>query len=100
MNVLIFSLLLEASLAFCGGRYLLCTGKSSKIGDGEFSSEDEYEHAMLTRPPTRAFPDPEDSEESDDEEDEKLDRCSVLMRQLALESWCSFSWNGESEIWF
>jgi len=66
------------------GRFLLCTGKSSKIGDGEFSSEDEYEHAMLTRPPTRVIPDPEDSEDSDDEEEEKLDRCSVLMRQLAL----------------
>lgn len=75
----------------------MCTGKSSKIGDGEFSSEDEYEHAMLTRPPTRVIPDPEDSEDSDDEEEEKLDRCSVLMRQLALESWHSFSWKAESE---
>lgn len=66
------------------GKYLLCTGKSSKIGDGEFSSEDEYEHVMLTRPPTRILPDGEDSDDSEDEDDEKLDRCSVLIRQQAL----------------
>lgn len=71
------------------GKYILCTGKSSKVGDGEFSTEDEYEHANLTRPPTRVLADAEDSDESDgdgtDEEvEERLDRCSILIRQLAL----------------
>ena len=76
---------LKSSSIASRGKYLLCTGKSSKIGDGEFSSEDEYEHVMLTRPPTRILPDGEDSDDSEDEDDEKLDRCSVLIRQLALD---------------
>lgn len=63
------------------GKYLLCTKKSSKIGDGEFSSSDDDYEAMLT---ARAMARDEDSEDSEDEEEEKLDRCSVLLRQLVL----------------
>ena len=62
------------------GKYLLCTKKSSKIGDGEFSSSDDDYEAMLT---ARATARDEDSDDSEDEE-EKLDRCSVLSRQLVL----------------
>ncbi|CAK9089493.1 Peptidylprolyl isomerase [Durusdinium trenchii] len=65
------------------GKWLLCTGKSSKIGDGEFSSsEEDYDQSMI--PPGARIVRDEDSDSEEEVEEEKLDRCSVLIRQLAL----------------
>ncbi|CAE7227603.1 FKBP65 [Symbiodinium sp. KB8] len=73
------------------GKFLLCSTKASKIGDGMFSSEDEDEPSTTglttsVNPRTFALRSEEDSDADSDMEgeEEKLGRCSVLMRQMAL----------------
>lgn len=85
------------------GRYLLCTRKASKIGDGCFNDEDspaendEYggnaREVLIARDSDHDLEDSElddgssddaESVESEAEEQQKLNRCSVLLRQLVL----------------
>eukprot|EP00913_Durusdinium_trenchii_P009937 g9326.t1 len=58
-------------------------GRIARIGDGEFSSsEEDYDQSMI--PPGARIVRDEDSDSEEEVEEEKLDRCSVLIRQLAL----------------
>jgi len=71
------------------GKYLLCTKKASKIGDGTFdsSSEDDDDYLLVNAGPRTVRSEGEDTEgDSDPEEGEvvKLGRCSVLIRQIGL----------------
>ncbi|CAE7292180.1 FKBP65 [Symbiodinium natans] len=70
------------------GKFLLCSTKASKIGDGMFSSEDSEDEpsttALTSVNPRTFMRSEEDSEVESDMEEEKLGRCSVLMRQMAL----------------
>ncbi|CAE7681175.1 FKBP65, partial [Symbiodinium pilosum] len=71
------------------GKFLLCTTKASKIGDGMFASDSDEEEPSTTgltsvNPRTFMRSEEDSDADSDVEEEEKLGRCSVLMRQLAL----------------
>jgi len=72
------------------GKYILCTKKASKVGDGGFKSETEDEEDSLVSGVSlsvrdlRSSVEDSDLDNSDAEEEVPLGACSVLIRQLAL----------------